>query len=138
MIFPLQNPDVYILALPLDSNGSNSTKMPAAMKSAPLTYTGALVSRLANMATMGAMIPKMRFAEAVMALPVPRSLVLKISGVYEYLVLPLAHIIQDIFAAKRNGSDNLQDSIHNITHEIVRAIPLGYEVSVCLTCSPYM
>jgi hypothetical protein len=38
------------------------------------------------MATMGAMMPKMRFADAVMAFPVPRSLVGKISGVYEYLV----------------------------------------------------
>ena len=45
------------------------------MNSAPLTYTGAAVSRLAYMAMMGAMTPKMRFAVAAMALPVPRSLV---------------------------------------------------------------
>jgi hypothetical protein len=51
------------------------------MNSAPLTYTGALVSRFANMATIGAMMPKTRFADAVMALPVPRSFVGKISGV---------------------------------------------------------
>lgn len=30
-----------------------STKIPAVMKSAPLVYTGAAVSRLANMAMMG-------------------------------------------------------------------------------------
>lgn len=71
----------YKLALPLLSNGKIRTSRPAAMNSAPLTYTGALVSRFANMATIGAMIPKMRFALAVIAFPVPRSFVGKISGV---------------------------------------------------------
>ena len=51
------------------------------MKSAPLVYTGAAVSRFANMAMIGAMIPKMRLLVAVRALPVPRSFVGKISGV---------------------------------------------------------
>ena len=69
------------LAFPWLSNGKISTNNPDAMNSAPLTYTGALVSRFANMATMGAMMPKTRLADAVMALPVPRSLVGKISGV---------------------------------------------------------
>ncbi|KAI2475349.1 hypothetical protein Ptr902_13196 [Pyrenophora tritici-repentis] len=36
------------------------------------------------MATIGAMIPNTRFALAVTAFPVPRSLVAKISGVYAY------------------------------------------------------
>lgn len=72
------------LAFPLLSNGNTSTNTPAAMNSAPLTYTGALVSKSANMATIGAMMPKMRFADAVIAFPVPLSLVGKISGVYEY------------------------------------------------------
>lgn len=75
----------YILALPRLSNGRISTNSPAAMNNAPLTYTGALVSRFANMATIGAIMPNTRFADAVMALPVPRSFVGKISGVYAYL-----------------------------------------------------
>jgi hypothetical protein len=77
--------DFYKLALPLDSKGKINTRSPAAMNRAPLTYTGALVWRSANMATIGAMMPKILFADAVIALPVPRSLVGKISGVYEYL-----------------------------------------------------
>lgn len=54
-----QDPEVqhalppYIAALPLDSNGMISTSSPETMKSAPLVYTGAAVSRLANMAMMG-------------------------------------------------------------------------------------
>ena len=50
------------------------------MNSAPLVYTGADVSRFANMAIIGAMIPKTLFAVAVSAFPVPRSLVGKTSG----------------------------------------------------------
>ena len=74
-------PPPHKLAFPWLSNGSAKTSSPDAMNSAPLTYTGALVSKFANMATMGAMMPKTRLADAVMALPVPRSLVGKISGV---------------------------------------------------------
>jgi len=40
-------------ALPLDSNGRMITRIPAAINSAPLVYTGAEVWRFANMATMG-------------------------------------------------------------------------------------
>jgi hypothetical protein len=71
------------------------------MNKAPLVYTGADVLRFANIATIGcqsqlktreepcdvkltAIIPKTRLAVAVNALPVPRSLVGKISGVYPY------------------------------------------------------
>jgi hypothetical protein len=57
---------------------------PATMKSAPLVYTGADVSRLAKIAMIGAMMPNIRFEVAASALPVPRSLVGKISGVNPY------------------------------------------------------
>jgi hypothetical protein len=57
---------------------------PAAMNRAPLVYTGAEVSRFANMAMMGAMMPKTLFDVAVRALPVPRSLVGKTSGCGRY------------------------------------------------------
>lgn len=91
----------YKLALPCDSNGIPITKSPARMNRAPLVYTGAEVSRFANIAMMGYIRPlafktcaflrswgiltdiqpKMRFAVAVRAFPVPRSFVGKISGV---------------------------------------------------------
>jgi hypothetical protein len=80
-MFELAGLDGYKLAFPLDSNGRISTNSPAAMNSAPLTYTGAAVSRFAYIATTGAMIPNIRFADAVIAFPVPRSFVGKISGV---------------------------------------------------------
>jgi hypothetical protein len=50
------------------------------MNNAPLVYTGAEVSRFANIAMIGAIIPKTLFAVAVSALPVPRSFVGKTSG----------------------------------------------------------
>lgn len=74
----------YMLAFPRLSYGRSKTKMPAAMNNAPETYTGALVSRFANMATIGAMIPNTLFALAVIAFPVPRSFVANVSGVYAY------------------------------------------------------
>lgn len=43
----------YSAAFPRDSKGSINTSAPAAMKRAPLVYTGAEVWRLANMATIG-------------------------------------------------------------------------------------
>ena len=61
------------LAVPCGSKGRKITINPAAMNNAPLVYTGAEVWRFANMAIIGAMIPKTRFAVAVRALPVPRS-----------------------------------------------------------------
>ena len=71
------------------------------MNKAPLVYTGAAVVRSANIAMIGAMIPKTRLEVAVSAFPVPRScshvsifshrsgswwltFVGKISGVYAY------------------------------------------------------
>lgn len=48
-----QPPRIYKLAEPCDSKGRISTKRPAAMKSAPLVYTGAAVCKFANIATMG-------------------------------------------------------------------------------------
>jgi hypothetical protein len=44
---------VHRLAFPLVSNGRRTTASPAAIKRAPLVYTGADVLRFANMATMG-------------------------------------------------------------------------------------
>jgi hypothetical protein len=73
-----------MLAFPRLSNGRSRTNTPAAINNAPDTYTGALVSRFANIATIGAMMPNTLFALAVIAFPVPRSLVAKISGVYAY------------------------------------------------------
>ena len=89
---------IYKLAFPWLSNGSIATNKPAAKKRAPLVYTGAVVSRFANIATSGcimsvavgrvyergltAMIPNTRFDVAVKAFPVPRSFVGNISGVY--------------------------------------------------------
>lgn len=43
----------YKLAFPWLSNGNTKTSSPAAMNSAPLVYTGAEVSRLANIAIIG-------------------------------------------------------------------------------------
>lgn len=74
-------PTNYMLAFPRLSNGSTSTNSPAAQNKAPLTYTGAALSKSANIATIGAIIPNTLFALAVIAFPVPRSLVGKISGV---------------------------------------------------------
>ena len=71
----------YKLAIPLDSYGIKTTNIPAAIYKTPLTYTGAAVRKSANMAIMGAIIPNTLFADAVNALPVPRSLVRKSSGV---------------------------------------------------------
>lgn len=43
----------YKLDLPCDSNGKTITSRPAAMNKAPLVYTGADVSRFANIAMIG-------------------------------------------------------------------------------------
>lgn len=43
----------YKLAFPCDSNGNKATKQPATMNNAPLVYTGAEVSKFANMAMIG-------------------------------------------------------------------------------------
>ena len=61
------------LAFPWLSKGKITQINPAAMNSAPEVYTGADVFRSANMAMMGAIIPKMRLEVAHNALPVPRS-----------------------------------------------------------------
>lgn len=71
----------YKLAIPLDSYGIKETNNPAAINKTPLRYTGAAVCKSANMAIIGAIIPNTLFADAVNALPVPRSLVRKSSGV---------------------------------------------------------
>lgn len=69
------------LAFPRGSYGSIIQIKPAAMNKAPLVYTGALVCRLANMAIIGAIMPKIRLLVAVSAFPVPLSFVGKTSGV---------------------------------------------------------
>ena len=46
----------YKLALPRDSNGSSTTQIPAAIKSAPLVYTGADVVKSAYVATIGCIL----------------------------------------------------------------------------------
>lgn len=43
----------YKLDFPCDSKGKTITSRPAAMNKAPLVYTGADVSRFANIAMMG-------------------------------------------------------------------------------------
>jgi hypothetical protein len=76
---------------------------------------------------MGAMMPKMRLAEAVMALPVPRSLVLKISGVYEYLRSVSMSYYQGV---ARGVVVNVQNGVHDVTREIVRTIPPEQRIRV--------
>ena len=71
----------YKLALPWDSKGKIMQINPAAMNRAPEVYTGALVCRSANIAMIGAIMPKILLLVAVSAFPVPLSFVGKISGV---------------------------------------------------------
>lgn len=71
----------YSEAVPLGSKGKRRAISPETMNNAPEIKIGTEVVRLAYNATMGDMIPKTRLAAAVMALPVPRTLVGKSSGV---------------------------------------------------------
>ncbi len=100
-------------------------KTPAAMKSAPLTYTGAAVSRFPYMAMMGAMTPNIRFAVAVIAFPVPRSLVGKTRCCFVNLEL-LVNKIQGGYVEEGKqtfGRVSVKNCIHDVGHEIVCTIP---------------
>lgn len=66
-----------------------------------------------------AMIPNTRFVVAVNAFPVPRSLVANISGVYLCLV---SHYLPIITSSQKINL-RIKHRIHNITAEIIRAVP---------------
>lgn len=78
---------------------------------------------------IGAMIPKTLFAVAVNALPVPRSFVGKISGVYAYRT---AYLYIASISDQAEWSLFMAHS-HDVTHEIVSAIPT--QESVGSDCS---